>query len=66
VTICAPATCDSRVGTCQPYGAGCQITLEKTTAHQVCGCDWRTYYDPCAAHDAGVAVAQKGACIDTR
>jgi hypothetical protein len=62
LVTCVPATCDSPAGTCTPVGTGCQITLEETTAYQVCGCDGQTYNDPCAARFAGVTVAHQGAC----
>ena len=65
LVTCVPATCDSPAGTCQPVGQGCNITLSKTDAYDVCGCDGQTYSDPCVAHNAGVIVAHQGDCTAT-
>jgi len=64
LVACVPSTCDSPAGTCTPIGTGCNILLVGTDAYDVCGCDGKTYGDPCAARAAGVTVASQGPCPD--
>jgi hypothetical protein len=44
-------------GTCAPVPDACTLQLD-----EVCGCDGKTYGNACAATQAGVSVAMKGAC----
>ncbi|MDP3215905.1 MAG: Kazal-type serine protease inhibitor family protein [Deltaproteobacteria bacterium] len=53
---CAGTGCNT-VGTCTARPEAC--TLEY---NPVCGCDGRTYGNPCAAASAGVRVASRGEC----
>jgi hypothetical protein len=50
-----------QTGTCTPIGGGgCTKEL-----NEVCGCDNRTYGNPCMATAAGVSIAHQGACKPT-
>ena len=44
-------------GTCAPKPDACTLQLD-----EVCGCDGKTYGNACAAAQAGISVAMKGAC----
>jgi hypothetical protein len=49
-----------QTGTCRDKNVVCpQVT---GTALEVCGCDGKTYFNSCAAQQAGVAIASSGAC----
>jgi len=43
--------------TCQPRPGGCTLNIDT-----VCGCDGKTYANPCAAAQAGVGYLKKGNC----
>lgn len=49
--------CGAHAGQCKPRPGGCYAVYKP-----VCGCDDKTYGNPCAAHWAGTNVAYKGAC----
>jgi len=53
---CAGTGCTAR-GTCQDRPTICTRELNPQ-----CGCDRRTYSNPCVAAAAGVRVAAAGAC----
>jgi Kazal-type serine protease inhibitor-like protein len=44
-------------GSCAPVPSACVEVVD-----EVCGCDDKTYGNPCKAAQAGVSVAMKGAC----
>jgi hypothetical protein len=47
----------AKMGQCKPRPQNCT-----SLSDPVCGCDDKTYGNPCAAHWAGTNVAYKGAC----
>ncbi len=47
---------EGQAGVCTPMGSGCTKEL-----NEVCGCDEKTYGNPCMAGAAGVSVAHQGA-----
>ncbi len=51
---------EGQAGVCTPMGSGCTKEL-----NEVCGCDEKTYGNPCMAGAAGVSVAHQGACKPT-
>lgn len=55
--------CDGSVadasGVCQPVPETCG-----SQSQLVCGCDRRSYEDPCAAHKAGVSVLREDLCTE--
>lgn len=60
-TIDAKCGAGDQTGTCTPIGSGgCTKEL-----NEVCGCDERTYGNPCMAAAAGVSIAHQGACKTT-
>ena len=55
--LCATGLCEGGLGTCRPRPTEC----DDVTSF-VCGCDGRTYQNTCFAEQAGVRLAQTGAC----
>jgi hypothetical protein len=53
---CAGSGCGT-AGTCQPRPELCSDLVDP-----VCGCDGRTYINPCDAEQAGTRVASQGVC----
>jgi hypothetical protein len=51
-----PGSCEER-GVCRPRPGACTLHLDP-----VCGCDGRTYSNPCHAAGAGVSIAHAGPC----
>jgi hypothetical protein len=55
--------CETRAGTCGGRGT-CKVRPEICTRiyNPVCGCDGRTYGNPCEASAAGVSLSARGEC----
>ncbi len=61
----AGSFCKRRQGACDATAEGVCLAIPETCPASLvpsCGCDGRTYSNPCVADGAGVTVAHEGAC----
>lgn len=55
--LCATGLCSNGLGFCEDRPTSCDDRISL-----VCGCDGRTYDSTCLAYQAGIRLAQQGAC----